>query len=487
MTSDFGQFRTGDLAVFRQQFSRAEFEAFAALSGDRNPLHHDAAYAEASEFGRPIVPLHMTAAPLSRIAGMIFPGDPSLYLGHELRSMLPVFYGDELTYSARVDAVNPALRTLGLRVLVIRGAEVVAEARMQVMAREERWTPVAAAPDLAPPRPASLVTGATGEIGTALALTLARRGDDLVLIDRGAGPKRAALAEALKPHLGQGQQVTHLAADLTDPQEVESLCTTLADMGCVTALYHVASPPLDAALSDLVQVNYAALERLAAAVRPAMLVRQEGVVVSIGSVATERAIPGWEHYSAAKAMAAQFLGTLDRRGREFGLRGLTVLSGLVATGYSASAQGSSPAMAPQELAEAVVEAATDPATGPALMVEWSGTRPGAYGFHDPAPRARPAPTAAAPAAETAAETAPEAGTGAALEERIAALLRAQLRLPAGTDLSGGGVGATPGWDSLRHIELILGLEQALGVQYGAADMDRMLTFRDLVAVTRSKL
>ena len=74
--NEFSNFKVGDLAVFQQSFAQEEFADFARLSGDHNPLHHDATYAADSEFERPIVPMHMTIAPLSRIAGMIFPGDP---------------------------------------------------------------------------------------------------------------------------------------------------------------------------------------------------------------------------------------------------------------------------------------------------------------------------------------------------------------------------------------------------------------------------
>ena len=482
---EFTAFQVGDIATFQQSFSPEGFAEFAKLSGDHNPLHHDAAYAAESEFEQPIVPMHMTIAPLSRIAGMTFPGDPSLYLSHEVRSILPVFYGDTLSYSARVTAVNESLRTLTIRVLVLRGAQVVIDATMRVMSRLESWVPQNNQPDLAPPPAAALITGATGEIGTALALNLARRGHDLVLVDRGAGAKRDALAGVLANVTTGGQRVDFIATDLGKTADVEMLCAALADRGDVTSVFHSASPPLTASLADLVQVNYAALHQISEAVLPAMLLRQEGVVANVGSVATERVIPGWHDYAAAKAMAGQYLSAFDKSNSEFGVRGLNILSGLVATAYSTSAQGNAPAMVPQELAEAIAEIALDDRAGRAVMVEWNGWRTGAVGFHEN--RVAPAlvPTAAAGGATVAAPVA--AGDTAAIETQIAGVLRARFNLPADADLSDGGVGNTPGWDSLRHIELVLHLEELFGIRYGAGDVEKMLTYQSLVSVTRARL
>src|SRR6185436_16589741 len=98
----FVNFSVGDSVSFTRRFSQADFDMFSRLSGDQNVLHHDAAVAAGSQFKRPILPLHITAAPLSAVAGMIFPGEPSLYLEHHLRAVGPAFYDEELTYSARI-------------------------------------------------------------------------------------------------------------------------------------------------------------------------------------------------------------------------------------------------------------------------------------------------------------------------------------------------------------------------------------------------
>lgn len=485
-THNFADFQVGDFAIFDKRFDADAFAAFSDLSGDANPLHHDAAYAAASEFEKPIVPMHMTMAPMSRIAGMIFPGDPSLYLGHEIRSSLPVFYGDQMTYSAQVIAINPTLRTLTIRVLVCRDADVVLDAEMRVMSRVETWEATANASDHRDlPVGYVLITGATGEIGTALSLAAAHRGCNLLLVDRGAGTKRTALADVLKPVLIKGQQVVHLTADLADADAVTGLCADLVKRGDVAHVIHAASPPLDASLGDLVQVNFAALRDISQAVLPSMLIRQGGQVVNIGTVATERVIAGWENYSAVKAMTTQFVTRFDKSHATFGVRGLNVIAGLVATAYSADVQGDSPAMLPQELADHVMALTLDDHAGQSVMVEWNDQRAGQYGFSTGSIHGGLAPVAAA--GVVAEGAAPVASLGGDVADQISNILRNRLRLPADASLAGGGVGITQGWDSLRHIELVLELEGAFNIRYNAQDMEKVMMYDALVTVTKDRV
>lgn len=492
MKKDFSSFDVGDGAVFRRSFEQEEFENFAALSGDRNPMHHDSVYAEGGRFGRTIVPMHMTIAPLSRIAGMIFPGTPSLYLGHEVRSMLPVYFGDKLVYSARITAVNPALRTLAIRVLVIRDVEVVLDAEMLVTAQQESWDLAEDAPDLSPPPKFALVTGATGEIGTALAFGLARRGWNLLLVDRGEGPKRDALTETLKPLLNEDQRVEFLAADFVRNDDLQRLCGEVARRNDVTALFHTASPPLDAPINDLVNVNYNALQQLATAVAQAMLIRQEGVVAAISSIATERVVPGLRDYSAVKAMAGQLLTSFDKTYSIFGLRGLVVLSGLVTTRYSASIQGSDPAMLPEELASGVLGAALDDLMGQAVIIEWNGRRDGKLGFHveqssSPELPSPGSPYLSRPAVAATPDSSVREDDGDNPDSRIAEVVRRTLKLQSNVELLGGGVGITPGWDSLRHIELILELESVFGFRFRSDEVEKIMNYDSLLSVTRGHI
>ena len=200
-----------------------------------------------------------------------------------------------------------------------------------------------------------------------------------------------------------------------------------------------------------------------------------------------RVIPGWHDYSAAKAMAGQFLSAFDKSQSGFGLRGLNILSGLVATEYSASAQGSAPAMLPQELAEAVVEVALDERAGRAVMIEWNGRRAGEVGFHDNRPAPGQMATAAPAAGNTAVNLSGSEMGNDDFQTQIEAVVRGRLRSPQDEDVTQGGLGISAGWDSLRHIELVLEMERVFGIRYNAGEIEKMLTFQALAATTQAHL
>lgn len=479
----FDQFEVGDTVLFDRAFGPDDFAAFSALSGDRNPLHHDAAYAAATPFGRPIVPLHLTLAPMSMIAGMVFPGEASLYLGHEVRAARPVFFGDALRYSARITSVSHIHRVLTIRVLALQQAEVVLDAEMRVQSRDAALPAVPALPVLKGAHPSlAVITGASGGIGGEIALALARRGWSLLLQDRGD----EAVRNQLGCHLARlGVKTEFVAADLATAAGQEALAVAVARQSRIGLVVHAASPSVTSPVADLVAVNYGALRALADASLPKLLERQSGSVLLLGSRAVELALPGWEAYAGAKSMATSLVNGIERRHAGFGVRGLILSPGLVATRFSAGLRGDAPCLLPAEVAEAAVSMAEDlGAAGNAVVMEPGRYVRGRFGFHTVQAAATGAPASCDAGIPSAAGSAPAVK---APIPAVANIVRQVLRLPAGHELDGAGLGVTPGWDSLKHIELLLQLESGLGIRFGSGEISTVLQFGELEAACLRKL
>jgi len=85
---------------FKHEFSfnRMDVETFAEVSGDKNPIHLDDEYASKTIFKRRIVHGFLGASIFSKVFGMLFPGEGTIYLSQTLKFMAPM-YEDE-TYSA---------------------------------------------------------------------------------------------------------------------------------------------------------------------------------------------------------------------------------------------------------------------------------------------------------------------------------------------------------------------------------------------------
>jgi 3-hydroxybutyryl-CoA dehydratase len=90
--------------------SDAAIEAFAELSGDRNPVHLDDAYAAATRFGGRVAHGMLTAAHFSALLASDLPGPGSIYLGQELRFTAPVRPGDDVRCRVEVTAWDESRR-----------------------------------------------------------------------------------------------------------------------------------------------------------------------------------------------------------------------------------------------------------------------------------------------------------------------------------------------------------------------------------------
>jgi 3-hydroxybutyryl-CoA dehydratase len=84
--------------------------AFAAVSGDRNPVHVDAAYAATTMFKEPIAHGMLSAAYISAVFGMQLPGPGAIYISQTLNFKAPVKIGDEVVTTVKVVELIPEKR-----------------------------------------------------------------------------------------------------------------------------------------------------------------------------------------------------------------------------------------------------------------------------------------------------------------------------------------------------------------------------------------
>jgi 3-hydroxybutyryl-CoA dehydratase len=97
----------GQLAQTQWSFQQPDFQEFARLSGDDNPVHLDAAYAATTRFGRPIAHGMLVYAVVARYLQQQFPA--SEVVSEELSFLQPVYANTELTISQEVTALTKEL------------------------------------------------------------------------------------------------------------------------------------------------------------------------------------------------------------------------------------------------------------------------------------------------------------------------------------------------------------------------------------------
>jgi len=87
----------GERAERSMPVTDEKIETFARLSGDRNPVHFDDAFARRIGFEGHIAHGAVTASLLSAVLGMDLPGPGSVFLEQRVRFLKPVRPGDTIT------------------------------------------------------------------------------------------------------------------------------------------------------------------------------------------------------------------------------------------------------------------------------------------------------------------------------------------------------------------------------------------------------
>jgi acyl dehydratase len=116
-------------------------EAFAHLSGDRNPAHFDDDFARRIGFERRIAHGAVTASLLSTVLGMDLPGPGSIFLEQRIRFTKPVYPGDRITAGLTVAKVREDKPIVTLSAVITNADGTrVAEGELVVLVREPSAT-----------------------------------------------------------------------------------------------------------------------------------------------------------------------------------------------------------------------------------------------------------------------------------------------------------------------------------------------------------
>jgi acyl dehydratase len=109
----------GDIARRSRRITARDIELFTELTGDRNPLHYDAAAAERSRFGSIIVQGGVTSGLLNAVVAEDLPGPGSVFLHVDWSFRAPVRPGDEITAEVEVLEVREDKPLTTLRTTIV--------------------------------------------------------------------------------------------------------------------------------------------------------------------------------------------------------------------------------------------------------------------------------------------------------------------------------------------------------------------------------
>ena len=100
--------------MIERQITQNDILLFSQVSGDQNPVHLDATYAQQTIFGRRIAHGMLTASLISAVIAEQLPGHGTVYLSQTLKFIRPVLPGQLVTTSVSVTHIEYSNRRVKL-------------------------------------------------------------------------------------------------------------------------------------------------------------------------------------------------------------------------------------------------------------------------------------------------------------------------------------------------------------------------------------
>lgn len=210
--------------------------------------------------------------------------------------------------------------------------------------------------------PTVAITGAAGAIGSVTAETFEDAGWDLALLDYGADNK--ATLDTTFP------DALIYDCDLTDADAARDAFRSIGEAGALDAVLAIAGgfamqPAAEATMDDyrhMIDINVRTLFNTARAALPVLTEQDESFLLGVSAPAAVKGQAGAALYGASKGAVAGYVKSLDKEGRDEGLRASVLYPmGVVDTPANRDAMpDADPSgwIEPRELAEGMLHLAT---------------------------------------------------------------------------------------------------------------------------------
>lgn len=129
----FEDLSVGQEASMARTVTESDIVAYAALSGDYNPVHLDAEYAAQTPFKARIAHGILSAGYISAVFGMRLPGPGSIYISQTLNFRAPVKIDDVVTTTVKLIELFPEKRRAKFETVCSVGGKPVLSGEAMLM------------------------------------------------------------------------------------------------------------------------------------------------------------------------------------------------------------------------------------------------------------------------------------------------------------------------------------------------------------------
>lgn len=299
------------------KITQDDVEKFVDLTGDDNRLHIDKDYAAKTSFKKPVVHGMIGASFISTIIGTKLPGDGALWFSQTLEFLLPARVGDTISVYAEVIKKNDRERIVELNVEIHnQNRQVITRGVSKVKVVEQEIKENSVVSEI-PEHKKALILGATGGLGSATCIQLAKDGFDLILHYNNNDEKAISLLNEVKSY---NREAFICKADMNINQDVEDLVDfSIRKFGNVDVFVNCAATPIPpikitdllwSDFTDHIELNLRVNLQVIKKILPQMVTNRYGKIVTLGTVYTDKPNLNLIHYITAKAALEGFTKSL---------------------------------------------------------------------------------------------------------------------------------------------------------------------------------
>ncbi len=112
-------YQVGQKTRVQRVLDQSDFDRFAALSGDDNPIHVDPAFSAQTKFGRTVAHGMLLYSLVCGVLGDQLPGPGTLQLEQELMFPYPTYVGEQVSLQVKVTGLGPGEGLAELSTLLV--------------------------------------------------------------------------------------------------------------------------------------------------------------------------------------------------------------------------------------------------------------------------------------------------------------------------------------------------------------------------------
>lgn len=304
----YEEINLGTKAELTHKITHDDIEKFVALTGDDNKLHVDDNFASKTSFKKPVAHGMLGASFISTVIGTQLPGDGALWFSQTLEFLLPVRVGDEIKVEAEVIKKSDRDKLIDLSINIYNQNRQVVTRGVSKVKIVEQKIPEPKTVQTQVRTKCALILGATGGIGKAVALKLAKNGIDIIIH---YNSNKSCALELKKEIEELGRKAQIFNSNIYDNSEVsEVISNSYRKFENIDIFVNCASSsippikPLDLLWGDFesqIDINIKVTHSFIGHLLPKMMENKYGKIITIGSIFTDKPNNNLVHYITAKA------------------------------------------------------------------------------------------------------------------------------------------------------------------------------------------